>query len=201
MINAYELLYYVHQKDEWALTQLLNSFDPLIKSCIKTLIERSPVLKMYLDDLYQELMLSIFEGVDNYREDLGSTFTSFIKVCLLNKGKTLFRYYHSNRIKANHYGLNLDAFVGEENEHYHYEIISSPRPLNDPREAFEYQQTMEKFQHYYQKMSIIDRKVLMYYLKGEKYEKAAKALEMSRKSYDNHVQKVKKRLKAAFRNE
>ena len=201
MINAYELLYYVHQKDEWALHQLLNSFDPLIKSCIKSLIEKSPVLKMYVDDLYQELMLSIYDGVDSYREDLGSTFTSFIKVCLVNKSKTLFRYYNSNRIKANHYGLSLDSFVGEENEHYHYEIIPSPRPMNDPKEAFDYLQTMEKFQQYYHDMSLIDRRVLIYYLKGEKYEKAAKALNMTRKNYDNHVQKVKKRLKAAFDNE
>ncbi|MCI5774727.1 MAG: sigma-70 family RNA polymerase sigma factor [Erysipelotrichaceae bacterium] len=201
MINAYELIYYVHQKDEWALNQLLTSFDPLIKACIKTLIDRSPALKMYLDDLYQELMLSIYEGVDNYRDDLGSTFTSFIKVCLLNKGKCLYRYYHSNRIKANHYGLNLDAYVGENNEHYHYEIISSPRALNDPKDAYDHLSVMERFQHYYKEMDQLDRKVLIYYLKGEKYEKAAKALHMSKKSYDNHIQKVKKRLKAAFRDD
>ena len=201
MINAYELLYYVHQKDEWALNQLFTSFDPLIKSCIKILIEKSPVLKLYVDDFYQELMINIFEGVNAYRDDLGSPFTSFIKACLVNKSKTLFRYYNSNRIKANHYGLNLDAFVGEDNEHYHYEIIASSRPMNDPKEAFDYRQTMEKFQRYYHDMSLVDRRVLIYYLKCEKYDRASKALNMSRKSFDNRVQKVKKHLKAAFDNE
>ena len=197
MENIYELLYMNNHGDDFALGSLVSRFDPLIKATIKTLNQKTNNCFSF-EDLYQELSITLYDCMSRYREDFGYSFGTYLKRCLINKASSIYREVVSNKTRANYDTVSLDAYVSEDVDTYRYEMIEQRDSLSDPAYIFSFNQTYQSFKVYYDKLDSFDKKVMICYLGKLRYNEAAKKLNISKKAYDNRLQKLKKELKIIF---
>lgn len=140
---------------------------------------------MEAEDLFQEGLLGLHHAACSFREDGKASFGTYAGVCIRNRLVSVLRSVQTtkNRINREHCSI-------EEAQ----EVPSSPEfePENAviSKEAFE---SLEQFLR--DNLSATEAAVLALYREGKSYEQIAQELGMSKKSCDNAMQRIRKKLK------
>lgn len=93
--NDNELLYLIKNKDDDALAELFDKYEPLIKSKINKY--NFPVALK--DDCLQEGKMALLKAIDTYNEAYNKTFNKYFDLLLTNKFNDL---YKKNQLDAEH---------------------------------------------------------------------------------------------------
>ena len=137
------------------------------------------------DDLVQEGLIALHEAVSGYREDRGASFRTYADVCIRNRMISALR-----RINARRNRINDEAASIEEAD-----LLPSP-PENDPQNAVIIAEELKALQdHLRNSLSQTESAVLRLYFEGMTYEQIAERLGISRKSADNAIQRVRKKIR------
>ena len=197
MHNAFELVYMIQQKDEYASNELFNQYRLLVNKLVSDTIHSYPTLSFYKEDIQQESYVTLMDTVNTYRDDQNASFKTFLYVCVLRKIKSMLRHYLCQKNIANVYTVSLDDYINEESNIYTIELNKNPDRLSEPEYRFNYNEAVTRVNDVYRNMNDKDKLILDMSLKSVSYEDASKLLNCSKKKYDNLVQKVRRNIKNA----
>lgn len=163
--------------DDSALACILARYKPLLKSS---------VYKVYTDqldyeDLYQEATLGLVKAIKHYNDTKGA-FAAFAKLCVESE---LLSYIRSIRKKSTIPANRLVEFKDE----FH-------TPLSDPQDIYIEREEVDHIKvKIKNNLSDFECRIIHCYIMGKSYEEIATELNVSVKSVDNAMQRVRRKLK------
>ena len=186
-----EIIAYIKQGDEQALTYLLNKYRNLVN--IK--VGKFFMVGGEKDDIFQEGMIGLFKAIKNFEQGKQSSFKTFANICIERQLITAIK--SSNRqkhIPLNSYlSLNTSAY---ENDDESVELIDTfdSHLIEDPLETIMKQEYYQEIHTSIDKsLSKFEKQVLDRFVKGESYVTIAKKLDSQVKSVDNAIQRIRKK--------
>ena len=153
------------------------------------------------EDIIQEGMIGLYKAVVDYQFDKNASFRSFAELCItrqiISAIKAATRKKH---VPLNTYiSFNRPAYESE-NERPLIDVLTSTR-ISDPEEVLigreNYAAVADSIEH---SLSRLERDTLGLYLYGYSYQQIADHLQVTSKSVDNAIQRVKKKLEEYLKN-
>lgn len=184
-----ELLQQSKKGNEKAMECLLEKYRSMV---------RGEARKFFLaggdeEDLIQEGMIGLFKAVQSYDDEKNTEFSTFALLCVRRQIYTTVTA--SNRKKHSPLNNYISIFAAQHQE----ENISLDETLKDPEETPEERMVhQEEIRNYYtmihKKLSRFEKQVMYYYLNGENYTEIADKLGKTKKSIDNAIQRIRRKL-------
>jgi len=152
------------------------------------------------EDIIQEGMIGLYKAVVDYQFDRLASFRGFAELCItrqiISAIKAATRKKH---IPLNTYiSFNRSVYEGE-TERPLIDVLTSTR-ISDPEEVLigreNYAAVADSIEH---SLSKLERGALGLYLYGYSYQQIADHLQITTKSVDNAIQRVKKKLEARLK--
>lgn len=166
------------QSDDGAYSELISRYLPSIRR-IAAIYEKSPADR---DDLVSEGILGLMSAVKTYSPDKGASFSTYAGVCANNRMLNALK--KAQRIQGREGSFEeINASSG-----------SSPEKIVIDREALR-----EVFSEVESNLTELEREVFTLYLQGVSYDETAKVLGIDKKSVDNALARVRRKLRRKFR--
>ena len=192
-IEDEELINQVKNGDKNALEYLISKYKEMVESKVNKYF----IIGAEKEDIVQEGLIGLYKAIKDYKVDKQNSFKSFANLCIERQLITAIK--SSNRQKhmpLNSYlSLNMPVYNNEDenNETELLEIFNS-NVVEDPLD------TITKREYYSDVESVIDtslssfeKKVLNRYVQGESYVQIAEKLYAPVKSFDNSIQRIRKK--------
>lgn len=178
--------------DEFAIEKLLVEHKQLVNSVVRKYF----LIGGDVDDLVQEGMIALYNAILTYDKSKNSSFDAYAYMLIERNIISLIKKANSKKysplndaFKVNNQGtISFD----EENEDVGYMISSNePNPENELLDNDSYNELLEKIKS---TLSDYENEVLNYYLQGYNYNDIAQKLDVSPKSIDNALNRIKNKL-------
>lgn len=190
--NIYELLYLYHCGSAYALDLIGDEMqDQLYYWTEEKVGMNRGAYKMYYEDLYQEAVLGLYEAVNTYREDKIASFITFAKT-IVDRRLTNFTM-RNLKGKERSKELSIDAEMMYERSYI--ENIPTKDSLSVPEYKLIFHECMEEVGKTVQEFSVAERQVMNEWLDEKTYIQGSYNLNMSTKTYEGKLRKVKKALR------
>ncbi len=164
--------------DEQAFAAVADRMAPLIRSTVQSF----EVLGLDADDLKQEASLGLLAAVRTYRPDGGAAFTTYATTCIRNRLTSVARR-HGARSRTE------QPF--EEDSDLPADVYS------DPAHRMLEQEDLSRLQEQLrQRLTDLEYRVLLARLTDLSYEEIASRLGVSKKTVDNAVQRLRRKMTA-----
>lgn len=185
-----ELIEKAQNGDENAIEKLLSSYKPLVNK-----IARSYFLTGGdIEDLVQEGMIGLYKAIKTFKKGKTASFMTYAGTCIKNQIQSAVRVASSEKNMVLSTALPIernDSFDDEEEE---IEIVL-PSPLPKPDEKVENKENFENItKQIVKSLSQLELKILISYLKGYNYSEIAQQNNISKKSVDNALSRIKTKL-------
>lgn len=154
-----------------------------------------------LEDLIQEGMIGLYKAIKNYTPDKEASFKTFATVCIKHKIQSAIKKANTNKNKALSSAVSFQNFSTGESESLDYlpvELILSVTPAEKVINKENYQKLKQTIK---ESLSIMEYAVLGLYLQGYSYKEISKNLQISSKSIDNSLTRIKNKLKSRLSNQ
>lgn len=166
------------------IDEILEEYKPLVVSIAR----RYFLAGADFEDLIQEGMIGLYKAVQSYDEKAQASFTTFANLCITRQIQSAIKHANTNKNKV----LNELTISGDDAEEK-MNLIVSLEP--NPEDKFISSQNMDYINKQIQtNLSQFERQVLNYYIEGLKYDDIASKLNVSRKTIDNTLVKIRKNL-------
>lgn len=167
--------------NEQHVEEILENYKPLVISIAK----RYYLIGADMDDLIQEGMIGLYKAIKNFDETKNNNFANFAGLCITRNIQTAIK--NGNRLKNNFFKDLVnedDLFVNQlvDDKHNPEEAIIS-------KENFKY--VKEQIN---EKLSDLEKGILREYLNKKSYDEIALTLNISKKSVDNGLNRIRKKL-------
>ena len=152
------------------------------------------------EDIIQEGMIGLYKAVMDYQFDKAASFRGFAELCITRQIITAIKSAtRKKHIPLNTYiSFNRSVYEGE-NERPLIDVLTSTR-ISDPEEVLigreSYAAVADSIEH---SLSKLEHNALGLYLYGYSYQQIADMLQITTKSVDNAIQRVKKKLEARLK--
>lgn len=143
------------------------------------------------DDLLQEAMIGLYKAILSFDKNQNTSFKTFAILCVRRNILSAIKKSNSKKNKVLNECLSLSDLTGDEEDNFLF-LPSDPR-LTDEN-MIEKEKLQEIKQQIVKTLSKLELKILNLYLKGFSYETMSKNLDVSRKSVDNALSRIKKKL-------
>ena len=185
-----ELIEEAQNGDENAIEKLLSIYKPLVNK-----IARSYFLTGGdIEDLVQEGMIGLYKAIKTFKKGKTASFMTYAGTCIKNQIQSAVRVASSEKNMVLSTALPIernDSFDDEEEE---IEIVL-PSPLPKPDEKVENKENFETItKQIVKSLSQLELKILISYLKGYNYSEIAQQNNISKKSVDNALSRIKTKL-------
>lgn len=185
-----ELIEKAQHGEAQAMEKLLSLYKPLVNK-----IARSYFLTGGdIEDLVQEGMIGLYKAIKNYNTEKNASFKTFANTCIKNQIQSAVRVASSEKNMVLSTALPIESSQPLDEEDDEIEIVlPSPEPLPDENvENKENFKTITK--QIVSSLSNLELKILISYLKGFNYSEIASANNISKKSVDNALSRIKNKL-------
>lgn len=177
------------QGDDSAVNELLSKYKSLVNK-----IARSYFLTGGdMEDIVQEGMIGLYKAVKHFNTLKNASFKTYASTCIKHQIQTAIRNASSEKNKILSTALPIfDQTVNEDDEEIEVLFPSSIPSPDDKLIAKEHiEEIKEKI---YKTLSPLEIKVLSLYLKGYSYNEIAEMGNISKKSIDNALSRIKNKL-------
>jgi len=178
---------------------LISTYKPLVASIVRQYF----LLGGDTDDLLQEGMLALFQAILTYDETTGASFKTFANLCVNRRVQTAIKQANRQKNKMLNYfiPINNQGIVVNQNQEddeeddeketgiYITSKLPNPENVVISKEAVKY--IHEQIEN---KLTILEKKVLQLFISGESYQNIAIKLNISKKTVDNVLFKVRRKL-------
>ena len=149
------------------------------------------------EDIIQEGMIGLYKAVMDYQFDRQSSFRSFAELCITRQIITAIKAATRKKHAPLNSYISFNYSINEgESERPLIDVLTSTR-ISDPEEVLigreNYAAVADSIEH---SLSKLERDALGLYLYGYSYQQIADHLQITTKSVDNAIQRVKKKLEA-----
>ena len=184
-----ELSSLAQKGDENAVNELLSRYKSLINK-----ISRSYFLVGGdIEDIIQEGMIGLYKAIMNYSGEKNASFKTFASTCIKNQIQSAIRIASSEKNKVLSTALSIQDQNLDEDEEEMEIILPSSIPSPDDK-ILEKENVEEIFKIIKSTLSELEQNVLMLYLKGYNYNEISSKMNISKKSIDNALSRIKNKL-------
>lgn len=176
----------VKSGDQDAFIALSSDFSGLIRRVIASY----EVDNSEQDDLYQEGLIGLYKAALAYQPSLNASFSTFARICIKHSIVSALRIYYGKKNFPIRSSVSLDSDNGELTEVYGLGPVTEPEQLLIEKESYD-----ALLSNIDIKLSPLERDVLKLFVQGNSYGEISKRLQMSSKSVDNAIQRIRGKLK------
>lgn len=178
--NEIELLKSAKDNEE-TVEMILQAYKPLVSKIARQYF----LMGGEMDDLIQEGMIGLYKAINSYDKEKNASFKTFATLCIKRKIQTAVK--QSLTLKNSLYRDLFDDSI--------LDIIDTPSAKENPEEKAI---SKEKYEYIgleiEKRLSQFEKDVLKKYLSGMTYDDIASALEVTRKSVDNALSRIRAKL-------
>lgn len=185
-----ELCVKAQEGDENSVNELLKKY----KSLINKLSRSYFLLGGDIEDIVQEGMIGLYKAIMKYKDEKNASFKTFASTCIKNQIQSAVRLASSEKNKVLSTALPIIEENQNEDDDEEMEIIvPSSLPLPETQ-VLERENVKEIFEAIKTSLSTLEYKVLLLYLKGYNYNEISQSMNISKKSIDNALTRIKNKL-------
>ena len=185
-----------HAGEDTAIDYLLEKYKPLVRKKARTLY----LIGGDNDDLIQEGMIALYKAIRAYDPQRESSFGSYATLCIEHQLYNVIK--GANRLKnspLNTYVSLYSPMNQDENGNSRETLADTLQPAElinpediviDKENVTDIESAIEKY------LSQFEQQVVSLYIDGNDYQQIASILGKSKKSIDNALQRIKKKLSA-----
>ena len=175
--------------DKNAVNELLTRYKSLINK-----ISRSYLLVGGdIEDIIQEGMIGLYKAIMNYNSEKNASFKTFASTCIKNQIQSAIRVASSEKNKVLSTAMSFQDQNTDEDDEEMEIMLPSTIPSPDDK-VLERENVKEIFQVIKESLSELEQKVLVLYLKGYNYNEISEKMNISKKSIDNALSRIKNKL-------
>lgn len=154
------------------------------------------------EDIIQEGMIGLYKAIRDFKADKQVTFRAFAEICITRQIITAVKAAtRQKHVPLNSY-ISLNKPVYEENTNQTFFDIFTTDPQANPEDMVIDQEAYNNIELKINKiLSPFEMKVLNMYLEGKNYHQMSVDLNRDHKSIDNALQRIKKKLERALKNQ
>ncbi len=183
-----KLVLLIKTGDEDALVELIHRFKPHLNRLARSYF----LFGGEEEDIKQEAMIGLYSACISYKPDMKTTFNSFASLCMKRRILSAIKSANRNKNKALNESVSIHTKIDSKNEVELY----LPQYVFNPDEVFEENENYEEIKIKITKtLSNMEFKILSLFLKGLSYDEIANLLNISKKSVDNALSRIKNKLK------
>ncbi|MBQ7308430.1 MAG: sigma-70 family RNA polymerase sigma factor [Clostridia bacterium] len=169
--------------DEKALDLILNRYKPLVLS----LSRKYFLIGGTIEDLVQEGNIGLFKAITSYDISKNISFVNFCKLCIERNLQTAISKANNTKNKVLNY---FDSIDGEDEEE-----LSFPDSTPSPEEMLISNEILQELKENIRlKLTTLEKQVLYHFIKGKSYNEISDILQVSTKSVDNALNRLRKKL-------
>lgn len=183
-----KLVLLIKTGDEDALVELIHRFKPHLNRLARSYF----LFGGEEEDIKQEAMIGLYSACISYKPDMKTTFNSFASLCMKRRILSAIKSANRNKNKPLNESVSIHTKIDSKNEVELY----LPQYVFNPDEVFEENENYEEIKIKITKtLSNMEFKILSLFLKGLSYDEIANLLNISKKSVDNALSRIKNKLK------
>ena len=190
-----ELLYLYHQGDEEALTLLIEKYRRIMGAYARGYTGRVKT-SCEISDIYQVALISLYNAVNSYKENMGCRFSSYFKIVMERSVYNYIRHLYSDICRANREAISIDQMVSDYEGIYVVDTIAASKEQGDPSWAIEVNDIMQNVNDIIETLSSKEQRIYRLWEKGFSYREIGILVEESEKKVDNILYKIKRLLRA-----
>lgn len=180
-----QLALLAQQGNSNAELELFNKYRSLINKCSRGYF----LIGGDIEDLVQEGMLGLYKAIKNYSADKAATFSTFASLCIRRQIQSAVRNASAKKNKALSSAVPI---MDEDSDDTGVYLIADGE---SPDSILIHRQTSQAiFEELKKLLSPLEYDVLKYYLSGLSYQQIASKTKQTKKSIDNALSRIKKKL-------
>ena len=177
--------------DENALGDLLQSYKSLVNKIARSYF----LLGGEIEDIVQEGMIGLYKAIKNYSIGKNASFKTFATTCIKHQIQTAVKMASSEKNKVLSTALPIAERVSHEEEDEEEVEIIIPSSLPSPDDRVLERESFNEIKKAITKtLSPLELKILSLYLKGYSYNEISNIANLSKKSIDNGLSRIKNKL-------
>ena len=182
-----QLALLAQQGNSNAELELFNKYRSLINKCSRGYF----LIGGDIEDLVQEGMIGLYKAIKNYSADKAATFSTFASLCIRRQIQSVVRNASAKKNKALSSAVPI---MDEDSDDTGVYLIADGE---SPDSILIHRQTSQAiFEELKKLLSPLEYDVLKYYLSGLSYQQIASKTKQTKKSIDNALSRIKKKLAA-----
>ena len=155
-----------------------------------------------LEDLVQEGMIGLYKAVKNFSDEKEASFKTFAVLCIKHQIQTAIKAANTNKNKPLSSAVSFQSFT-ENGTSENLDFLPIDLVLDSTQE--EKMIDKENFKNLNEKikshLSPLEFKVLKLYLQGYSYKEISASLNVTSKSIDNSLSRIKSKLRSKLESE
>jgi RNA polymerase sporulation-specific sigma factor len=183
-----ELSLLAQKGDENALNKLLCLYKPLVSKIARSYF----LVGGDIEDIMQEGMIGLYKAIMHYSGDKAS-FKTFATTCIKHQIQSAIRIASSDKNKPLSSAMSIAEKTNIEDDEEIEILIPSPLPSPDD-EVLEKEKLEEIRKIIKNTLSPLEIKILSLYLKGFSYKEISEMANITTKSIDNGLTRIKNKL-------
>ena len=182
-----QLALLAQQGNSNAELELFNKYRSLINKCSRGYF----LIGGDIEDLVQEGMIGLYKAIKNYSADKAATFSTFASLCIRRQIQSAVRNASAKKNKALSSAVPIMDEDSDDTGVYLIADGESPDSILINRQT-----SQAIFEELKKLLSPLEYDVLKYYLSGLSYQQIASKTKQTKKSIDNALSRIKKKLAA-----
>lgn len=172
---------------------LIRRFHPMVEKTANSLF----LTGGDRDDLVQEGNVGLYQAILTFSEGKDTSFSTFAMLCIQRAAYKAIEASNRKKHKPLNLALSLDAKNGEGEDLLSItEIPAEDEVFNPERVVLSLEHKKELEKNIVGALSAFERTVLYMYLEGNTYNVIAMKLKKERKSIDNAMQRIRRKVKS-----
>ena len=172
----------VIKNDSEKVEELLKEYKPLVQ----VISRRYFLVGAEPDDVLQEGMIGLNKAIQTYSKDKNASFKTFATLCITSQIQTAIKSANSNKNKV----LN-EVSLGDSEQLMYFVISKEPNPEDKVINKERYEDIKKAIR---EKLSLLEKQILKQFLLGKSYQEISSNLCIDKKSVDNGLNRIRKKL-------
>lgn len=191
--NDYELLYLVEEENEDAKNMFFEKYKPLVEVTANKYYHYIRNKGYELNDLIQEGLLGLNNAIKDFKHQKNVKFITFASVCIERQIQSFIRNVTRQKHKVLNDSLSID-YSNDINGRSLLDILFDPQNLN-PEDSFISEEEEEELMDNIKEI-LTDKEFEVFELRiqGFSYQEIAKLLNISTKSVDGTIYRIKNKI-------
>lgn len=184
-----ELALLAQQGKEDAMNLLLSKYKSLVNKIARSYF----LIGGDMEDIVQEGMIGLYKSITHFDRFKNASFKTFATTCIKHQIQTAVKVASSEKNKILSQALPISEELNQDEEDEIELIIPSNLPSPDDK-ILEHEKLSEIYLIINESLSELEKKILSLYLKGYSYNEIASISNLSKKSIDNGLSRIKNKL-------
>ncbi len=155
-----------------------------------------------LEDLVQEGMIGLYKAVKNFSNEKEASFKTFAVLCIKHQIQTAIKAANTNKNKPLSSAVSFQSFTengtSENLDFLPIDLVLDSTPEEKIIDKENFKNLNEKIKSH---LSPLEFKVLKLYLQGYSYKEISASLNVTSKSIDNSLSRIKSKLRSKLESE